>query len=278
MSESAVAPLLEELNDAEVFDLEQPRYFGAPALAVHQPGFVYMLHRHHERNARRSSASGFLFMAEHSGTHIDALSHQAWEMELFGGIAATPEVQTATGFTHLGIDEVTPIFRRGVLLDVADASGLDQLGPGTAASESDLSLAAKNRDIHFRRGDVVLIRTGNGALWDEPEKYERGPGIDKSAAEWLAGKRVFAVGADNLALDVIGDEDDDLGALPAHTVLIVRNGIFIIENLFLEELASAKVREFLFVCLPLKMRGVTASPIRPLAVVPRASGKESGPT
>ena len=54
--------------------------------------------------------------------------------------------------------------------------------------------------------------------------------------------------------------------LPAHVLLLVREGIPIIENLNLEELAAARVHEFAFVCLPLKMRGATGSPVRPIAI------------
>ena len=50
-------------------------------------------------------------------------------------------------------------------------------------------------------------------------------------------------------------------------LLIVRAGIYIIESLNLEELARDGVREFAFVCLPLKLRGGTGSPVRPIALV-----------
>jgi kynurenine formamidase len=65
----------------------------------------------------------------------------------------------------------------------------------------------------------------------------------------------------------VGAADPELGTLPGHTILIVRGGIHIIESLYLEELAAGGVREFAFVCLPLKVRGGTGSPVRPVAVV-----------
>jgi len=66
-------------TNGRIYDLEQPRYFGAPVHPAHEPGFVYTLHRHHERGVgeSRTGASGFMYMTEHSGTHIDALCHQA---------------------------------------------------------------------------------------------------------------------------------------------------------------------------------------------------------
>src|SRR5260221_11635104 len=74
-------------SPSHVYDLEQPRYFGAPVFPSQAPGFVSSLHRRHEQGVSetRTSASGFIYMAEHSGTHIDALCHQAEEMRLYGG-------------------------------------------------------------------------------------------------------------------------------------------------------------------------------------------------
>jgi len=105
-------------------------------------------------------------------------------------------------------------------------------------------------------------------VWDDPDEYLRGPGIGADGARWLAARAPLAVGADNVAFDVVGHVDPELGtSLPCHVVLIVRSGVYIIENLALEELAADGVREFVFVCLPLKMRGVTGSPVRPIALV-----------
>ena len=50
-----------------------------------------------------------LVMTEHSGTHIDALCHQAYDGRLHGGLEVTGRVQTSVGFTALGIDTVAPI-------------------------------------------------------------------------------------------------------------------------------------------------------------------------
>jgi kynurenine formamidase len=57
--------------------------------------------------------------------------------------------------------------------------------------------------------------------------------------------------------------------LPAHRVLLVEHGIYIIEAMALEELAAAEVYEFTFVLVPLRLIGATGSPVRPLALVSR---------
>jgi kynurenine formamidase len=198
-------------------------------------------------------------MTEHSGTHIDALCHQAFAGRLHGGMEVTSRVQTSTGFTALGIDTVAPIVRRGVLLDVAPTEA------GAAIGALDLERAAAG--IELRPGDVVLVRLGSGALWAERDEYLAAGGMTADASRWLAARRPCAVGADNVAWDLPHEPDPDLGLLPGHTILIVQEGIHIIESLFLEELAHDGVREFGFVCAPLKLRGGTGSPVRPLALV-----------
>jgi kynurenine formamidase len=71
-----------------------------------------------------------------------------------------------------------------------------------------------------------------------------------------------------MAWDEMGLFDPDFKVtLPGHLILLVRSGIYIIENLFLEELARDQGFEFSFVCLPLKLRGATGSPVRPIAIV-----------
>ena len=203
-------------------------------------------------------------MPEHSGTHIDALAHQAENLMLHGGVHVDSGVQTSVGFRVLGIDTMAPLVARGVLLDVA---GPKRLPPDHSITPEELEKAAGDAGVDVREGDVVLVRTGYGALWAEPDAYLKGAGVSAAGSSWMIDRKVMAVGADNMAWDVIGPTDPELGVtLPGHVLLLVRAGIPIIENLNLEELASAGVREFAFICLPLKMRGATGSPVRPIAI------------
>jgi kynurenine formamidase len=259
--------VIDALADARAYDLEQPRYAGAPVFPAHEPGVVLSLHRRHEPDPpeARTGASAILVMTEHSGTHIDALCHQAYEGRLHGGLPVTARVQTYTGFTALGIDTVAPMVSRGVLLDVAGALGVERLEPGHSVTRAELERAAAG--VELRQGDAILVRLGSGALWADRPAYEAAGGVSADGSRWLAGCKPSVVGADNLAWDVIGEADPELGSLPGHTILIVQEGVHIIESLFLEELAAGGVREFGFVCLPLKLRGGTGSPVRPIALV-----------
>ena len=262
---------MQQSTPKRVYDLEQPRYFGAPTFPSHAPGYVYTLHRHHEASSheRRTSASGSYYASEHSGTHIDALCHQAEEHHLYGGREINSQLQTSTGFTELGVETIEPIVTHGILLDVAHTRGIERIVAGQPITHEDLEAAAKQQGVSIQSGDVVLVRTGNGAIWQNAAEYLLAGGMTGSAASWLAEKHVKAVGADNVAWDEVGVVDPDLHiTLPGHLILLVRHGIYIIENLFLEELARDQRYEFEFVCLPLKMRGATGSPVRPIAIVP----------
>jgi kynurenine formamidase len=230
---------------------------------------VLSLHRRHEAGLGepRTSASALLVMAEHSGTHIDALCHQAEDLRLHGGVRVDATVQTSKGFTRLGAETIPPLLARGVLLDVAGALGVERLPDGHAVSVQELQRAAEG--VELRPGDAVLVRLGAGAVWDDRAAYEAAGGVSGAASAWLAERSPVAVGADNLAWDVPSEAPDpDTGTtLPGHVRLLVRGGIYIVESLNLEALAADGVREFAFVCLPLKLRGGTGSPVRPLALV-----------
>jgi len=211
--------------------------------------------------------SGFIYTTEHAGTHIDALCHQAEDLRLYGGREVNASMQTPFGFTELGVETIAPLITRGVLLDIARHRGVDHIGAGSPIKRDELEAAVQNQGVMIGEGDVVLLRTGNGALWQDPTLYLQAGGVSADASSWLASRGVRAVGADNVAWDEVGVVDADLKVtLPGHVILLVRNGIYIIENLLLEELAGDQCYEFTFICLPLKLRGATGSPVRPVAI------------
>ncbi len=119
---------------------------------------------------------------------------------------------------------------------------------------------------------MVLVRSGWGQHFDSGDGDTfRGlttgvPGVSEAGATWLAERQVHAVGADTIAFEMLAPGAGH-GLLPAHRVLLVESGIYIIETMDLEELARDAVHEFLFVLSPLPLVGATGSPVRPLAVV-----------
>jgi kynurenine formamidase len=265
--------LADQLRAARVYDLEQPRFFGMPIHPAHRPGYFYALHRRHGDayqpavHGPRTSASGTLTMMEHSGTHLDALCHQACDLTLYGGVSVD-EVETAAGFTTLGVETVPPLLGRGVLLDVAAWKGQSPLPQQNGITAEELEGCARDQGVVVKPGDVLLVRTGYGTLWRDEAAYLQAAGVAKSGTLWAAERAVVAVGADNMAWDVPGERDPETGAtLFAHLYLLPQKGIYILENLDLEALARDRRYEFAFVGIPLKLRGATGSPLRPLALV-----------
>ena len=269
------APVSEFGDISRVFDLEQPRTAEMPIHQAHkQAGYSYLLHRHHEDEYRpdetgpRTGSAGVIICGEHTGTHIDALCHQADDLTLYGGVPVG-DVQSPRGFSKLAVEEIPPILAPGILLDVAALQGVDSLEPGHVVTEDDLEACCEGQGVTVEPGSVALVHTGNTLHWSDPKRYLAGPGMSGGASRWLAQKGVLAVGADNMAWDVPGLVDPELGCLlPGHLILLARRGVHIIENLKTDELAAAGVHRFTFVCTPLKLVGATGSPVRPLAVVP----------
>jgi kynurenine formamidase len=265
--------LAERLGGATVYDLEQLRFPGMPLHPAHRPGYFYALHRRHRdgyrpaENGPRSGASGVLTMMEHSGTHLDALCHQSCDLTLFGGVPVD-RAETPGGFKELGVETVPPLLGRGVLLDVAGWMGVPELPANHAVGDHELAACAAAQKVDVRPGDVLLVRTGYGAHWHDEARYLKAAGVAKSGTLWAADRGVAAVGADNVAWDALEERDPETGAtLFAHVHLLTRKGVYILENLNLEALARDRRYDFAFVGLPLKLRGATGSPIRPLALV-----------
>jgi kynurenine formamidase len=255
-----------------VFDLEHPRTDAMPVHPVHRPGYSYVLHRRHQdtygQDGPRTGASGMIVCMEHTGTHIDALCHQAADLMLCGGVPVDAHVQSSRGFSVHGVEQIPPIVAPGVLLDMTAIFGVAALPPGYAITAVDLRRCCERQGVMIAPGDVALVFTGNEQAWSDTERYLAGPGVAADGSRWLADQGVIAVGADTMAWDVIGLRDEELGCtLPGHVILLAQRGVYIIENLRLSELAAAGVHRFAFVCTPLQFVGATGSPVRPIALV-----------
>src|SRR5260221_14146615 len=115
----------------------------------------------------RTGASGFMYTTEHSGTHIDALCHQAEDLYLYGGREVDARIQTASGFTELGVETIAPIVTRGVLLDAAAYRGVDRIEAGGALTRGGLEGKGGKQELFGGGGGVVLVRPGKGAVGED---------------------------------------------------------------------------------------------------------------
>jgi kynurenine formamidase len=265
--------LLNELTSAigrcRAIDLAQPYFTGMPHYPIHSPYLYSMSKKHgeHVNPGGSSSAAEAIAMSTHVGTHIDALCHFSSNGKLHGGESPEGLQSYAGGVERFSVDTIQPIFRRGVLLDITRDEGVDVLPVDFEIKPEHLDRAASG--VEIRPGDVVLLRTGWSKYWDDPAKFisqvhSPGPGLE--AARWLSARKIFAAGSETAPFEFVPDPP-----MPVHVHLLVEHGIHIIECLNLEELAASAAREFLFVALPLKIRGGTASPIRPVALVEHAA-------
>jgi kynurenine formamidase len=200
------------------------------------------------------------------GTQLDMFSHQGIDGLLYN-CYKSDEIATRNGFTKLGVDKIGMLFTRGVLIDVAALKGTDMLASGYEIMPDDLQAALKRQAVSLQPGDAVLIHTGWGKLWgvDNAKYNSNTPGIGVPAAEWLAKQDVMLIGADTFGVEVAPNPDKQL-SLPVHQIALVVNGIFLLENVRLDELAAKKAYEFAFVVQPLKVKGGTGSTVAPVAI------------
>ena len=204
-------------------------------------------------------------MEAHSGTHIDALGHVWAEGCLYNRF---PEDEVSSeGVGKDGIENVRSMVGRGVMLDIPAYRGVDHMGPGEVVTPEDLDGAAAAQGISFQSGDIVLVRTGWYTLFykDYATWSSSFPGPDGSIVPWLREHDVVAIGADNPTVEAVYTNRPDPSSLHLHALRDL--GVYLLENLDLEELARDKVYEFLFIGAPLRLMRASGAPWNPLAMV-----------
>lgn len=206
------------------------------------------------------------------GSQFDALGHlgvMGPDGPVYYGGRPGAEVHAPNGLRALGVEQVKPFFTRGVLVNMEALNG-GPLQPGdeVTVAEIEQALTAQGVDpASLSEGDVVLIHTGWGRLWgvDNARYLSGAPGVALDAAVWLADKGVALIGADNAAVEA---QPGSLAgqAMPVHQEMLVRRGVFLMENVATERLADAGVSEFAFSFTPVPFRGATGAPANALAI------------
>ena len=268
----------------KVFSLALPRYTGMPLFGSHPPFQVTMyrtpsgLRGDGVQPWGPNNGVNLQYMAEnvsgtaHSGAHVDALAHMTIgeDDHWYGGGNAREHLGDRG--PSVGDGSKLPAFiRRGVLLDVPGYQGVEALESHQPVSAEHLQATAEHQGVTIRRGDVVLIRTGYLGAWPDPDRMalHTTAGPDISAARWLLDQGVVATGSDTETYEVqpAPDAGSPANPQPVHTLLLIENGIYLFEGIYLEELAREQVYEFLFIALPLKIEGTTGSMLDPVAIV-----------
>ena len=213
------------------------------------------------------AADDIIIMGLQASTQWDGLAHVGYDGYFYNGVPAGA-VNNFQGASKNDIAKVaTKLVSRGVLLDIAGLKGVERMSAGQVISAGDLDAAIRRQGTDVGEGDVVLIRTGHGRLWmKDNAAYGAGePGLGLEAGQWLCDRKITLVGTDTWASEAVPHEDPER-PFQVHQLLLVRHGIYNLENLDLEDLARDRVYEFAFVFAPLRLKGATGSPGNPIAV------------
>lgn len=274
----ATSALINTLKSARVIELNFVWDSKSPVLSLNPP-FAIGLHSSHKQTAGAipggiAYAEDMMFFSgQHGAPTIDALGHISDNGKLFGGLDAAAN-ESPAGLLALGIEAYPgdKLINRAVLLDVARYKKVDALEPGYEITVEDLEATAKAEGVEIQAGDSVLIRTGYGKFFESDRAKYSGfrPGPGESAARWLASKRIFLTGDDQMSYEVVPQKGT---VFPCHRILIADSGIYLVENLNLEELARTlaelKVYEFALVLNPPRLRGATGAPVNAFAIIPQ---------
>jgi kynurenine formamidase len=263
-----------------VFDLGIEYFFGMPSwAAAHDPKYeIWMTHTPQgsvndnlsgagpDVHEKYSYCGDSIHMYIHTGTHLDTLNHLGYFGMFWNGWTAERDLGSRVWLKG-GAEKYPPVIARAVLLDVAGLHGVECLPDGHVITPDDLRSAAREQGTELRPRDVVLLRTGRMTRWPDFDGYiPDNPGLGLDGARFLCEDvGAMCIGTDAVSLDVAPHEEPD-SFVPVHCYMFATAGAQIIEVLDLEELAAEKVHEFALLAFPLKLRGATGSPIRPVAV------------
>ena len=220
------------------------------------------------------AADDMVVMPLQCGTQWDGLGHIFYENSMWNGYDCR-EV-TSFGAQKCGIEKTkSRMVGRGVFLDVPRALGLEVLPDGHAITSEELDRTAKKENVEVRRGDYVIVRTGQmeaklaAGSWDG---YPGGdaPGFSFETLGWIHRRQIAAIAADTWGCEVRPNETEPGINQPWHWITIPIMGLTMGEIFYLAELATDcaadGVYEFMFVAPAIPITGAVGSPTNPLAI------------
>ncbi|HEX8556903.1 MAG TPA: cyclase family protein [Pyrinomonadaceae bacterium] len=226
----------------EIIDLSQEIFTGMPVFPG-LPEVKVSVHLSHEQldgvdgGGVISPAVNLLELGEHTGTHVDAISHMGREHRE-RSIDAMP---------------LSTFYTEGLCLDLSD-KGLMEL-----IEVADLERALDAAGLRIEPGDTVLLYTDHYRRAFGTGDWHRGPGVSADAARWLGGLKIAAFGVEPAAPGVRGVSNKEVHRVCGEL------GFTHYENMCNLHLLAGRGR-FRFIGLPLRIRGGTGSPVRAVAV------------
>jgi len=229
----------------EIIDLSQELFTGMPVFPG-MPEVNITMHVSHEEwddipeSDVISPAVNRLELGEHTGTHVDSISHMARQ------------------YRAQSIDRMSlaMFYTEGICLDLSH-KGLREL-----IEPEDLQHALAGADLEIKQGDTVLLYTDHYRRAFGTENWHHGPGISAEAARWLGVQKIAAFGVETMAPGVLKVSNKAVHHICGEL------GFTHYENLINMNQLIGRGR-FRFIGLPLRIRGGTGSPVRAIAVFER---------
>ena len=193
-----------------------------------------------EKTSKISFSNEVIISSTHTSTHIDALCHIHLDDKVIGKFNVN-DIRTKKGWQRFGAETIPLIIGRGILLDIAKHLSKEKLGDEHIIYLNEIKdyLNYKNRSIEF--GDIVCIRTGKIKDFYRSDYFIKGSGIGVEAANWLCDKRMSVLCLDNNSIDPTPIKDFNN---TVHINMLYKNSIYLIENIYLEELPKEDIFDF----------------------------------
>jgi len=279
LSPEGSAAILARVDGTRSYDLSIDYFVGMPSFqAAGDPSYqLFMSHTPAgtvvdnlngagEAGNRHVCYSGdVVFMYTHTGTHIDSLSHFGVDGHIYNGFSVEDNLGSR-GWTKGGAEVIPPIITRGVLIDVAKSHQVDCLPDSYAITVEDCQKVLADAGVTLQPGDVAMVRTGRMGYWPDGSKVlGNPPGLSLEAAKWLTSQGISAIAADQECVEVGPSQHED-NWLPGHCHFLAEAGVPMIELVNLEDLSRDGVNEFCLIAAPIRLRGASGAPLRPIAL------------
>lgn len=283
MTPQSQAHILGRADGSKVFDLSVDFFVGMPSFqAAGDPAYqMFMSHTPNgtvidnlngagEKVNKHVCYSGDVVMFyTHTGTHIDAFCHFGVNGMTYNNASAEENLGSRNWYRN-GAEQIPPIIARGVLLDIAALHDVECLPDSYEITQEDCEKALQKQGVSLGEGDVALIRTGRMRFWpDGARVMGNPPGMGLNASRWITAQGIIGIGADQECVEVGPSQHED-NWLPGHCHFLAEAGCVMMELLDLEALSRDRVYEFCFIGAPIRLRGATGAPMRPLAMPLRA--------
>jgi kynurenine formamidase len=153
--------------------------------------------------------------------------------------------------------------------------------PGIVTADDVKAIVKAQGLAEIGPGDCVALHTGQGNTWSN-DRYKSmtseqraaaraifaqgEPGFGISACQYMASRDIALMMGDTSANDAQPGGEEDGYAVPCHTQMQTRRGIWNLENVDTKSLVDNKIHEGAFIWAPLRIIGATGSPGNPVVL------------